>query len=357
MRRETVHTLLFSGAILITGGVAAVNTFSFHVPEHVTVVDGGFAKAFEQHYEERFPAKTLGVNLWAAIDYAVFREGRPGVVIGTHDWLYTDEEFNVGDDYDSAIRANFARIDEVRRELTRQGVALIAAVVPAKARIYPEYLSTRTPASAHVELYDEALAALTASGIPTADLRGPLAAGKTREQTYLRTDTHWAPWGARLAAIEVANVAREAGLLRSPASAYVTRVANVDVYRGDLVSFLPLDPYFAEFLPPREAIRVMKTDAAGSSNRSSSTEADLFGDSALPEVVLIGTSYSANPLWNFVGALKEALGEDVASYAREGAGPFVPMNTYLHSEDYRTQRPRLVIWEIPERSLLVSQYR
>jgi alginate O-acetyltransferase complex protein AlgJ len=74
----------------------------------------------------------------------------------------------------------------------------------------------------------------------------------------------------------------------------------------------------------------------------------------VPDIVLIGTSYSANTRWNFPGYLKEALGEDIASYAREGAGPFRPMLAYLASEDFRREPPRLVIWEIPERALVVG---
>jgi alginate O-acetyltransferase complex protein AlgJ len=317
------------------------------------VIDGGLAKAFEHHYEAQFPAKTLGVNLWAAIDYALFREGRPGVVIGTHDWLYTDEEFNVAEDYDASLRTNLMRIAEVQRELADAGVALVVALVPAKARIYPEYLSDRAPARPHVNLYDHALAALLAAGIATTDLRYTLSAGKDSQMTYLRTDTHWAPWGAGLAAREIANAVRIKGWLRSSTVAYVTRVSRVGLHRGDLFNFLPLDPYFERFLPPREAIQVMTTDAKTSNANRLSGE-DLFGDSDLPQVVLVGTSYSANPLWNFAGALKEALGEEVASYAREGVGPFLPMTTYLQSRDFQDQPPRLVIWEIPERSLLAS---
>ena len=37
-------------------------------------------------------------------------------------------------------------------------------------------------------------------------------------------------------------------------------------------------------------------------------------------VGLVGTSYSANPNWNFVGALKEALHSDVVNYAEDGHG-------------------------------------
>jgi alginate O-acetyltransferase complex protein AlgJ len=40
------------------------------------------------------PIKRLGTNLWAALDFKLFNEGRPGVVLGRDQWLYSDEEFN-----------------------------------------------------------------------------------------------------------------------------------------------------------------------------------------------------------------------------------------------------------------------
>jgi alginate O-acetyltransferase complex protein AlgJ len=355
-REAAVHTLLFSSVIAVTGLLAAVSARSFRLPEHITVSEGGLAKAFETHYEQHFPAKQLGVNLWAAIDYTLFREGRPGVVIGADDWLYTDEEFNVADDARATFHANFARIAEVRAALETAGVALVAALVPAKARIYSEFLVDRKPAEPHVELYDELLARLAAEGIPTADLRTPLTDGKQQRQTYFRTDTHWTPWGARLAATEVARVTHVSGLAPDDDSDYETRVERTAAHRGDLCNFLPLAPYFTQLLPPRERIDITRTDItrAQGAQKSSPAAADLFGDSNLPNVVLVGTSYSANPLWNFAGFLKEALHTDVASYARAGAGPFQPMLAYLKSADFRDHRPHLVIWEIPERALLVT---
>jgi alginate O-acetyltransferase complex protein AlgJ len=319
-------------------------------------MDGALAKAFETHYEEHFPAKQLGVNLWAALDYTLFREGRPGVVIGTNDWLYTDEEFSVAEDARAAFHANFAQITAARAALEQAGVALVAALVPAKARIYPEFIGKRKPAAPHSDLYDELLARLAAEGIPTADLRAPLTNGKRERQTYFRTDTHWTPWGARIAANEIANLARTAGLAPEGSSDYETRLQRAAAHRGDLLNFLPLDPWFTQLLPPREPLDIVRTDITHLEGGSapSPAAADLFGDGALPQVVLVGTSYSANPLWNFTGFLKEALRAEVASYAREGVGPFRPMLAYLKSADFREHRPRLVIWEIPERALLMS---
>ena len=346
-REAATHTLLFCAVIAVTGVLAASNVLSFRLPEQREIVNGAFAKALETHYEAQFPAKQLGVNLWAAIDYTLFQEGRPGVVVGSHGWLYTDEEFDVADPLSTTLNANLAEIVKAREVLARAGVTLIAAVVPAKARVYAEFLAGRKPAGPHVSLYDELLATLAAERVPTADLRGTLTSGKSERPTYFRTDTHWTPWGARLAATEIARVTSVAGLSPQARSAYITRRERRDAHRGDLCNFLPLDPYFTQLLPPRESVDVMRTDAA-----APTAATDLFGDSDIPSVVLVGTSYSANPLWNFIGALKESLGADIASYAREGAGPFRPMAAYLQSEDFRRHPPRLVIWEIPERALL-----
>jgi alginate O-acetyltransferase complex protein AlgJ len=62
-------------------------------------------------------------------------------------------------------------------------------------------------------------------------------------------------------------------------------------------------------------------------------------------------------LWNFEGALKEALGADVLNVANQGEGPVRPMQEYLVSETLQNTPPELVIWEIPERFINVSYYR
>ena len=260
-RANPFNAVLFASLIAATGIAAALRTRSFRLPEHLSLVDGSLAKAFEAHYEERFPAKQLGVNLWAALDYTLFREGRAGVVVGQQGWLYTDEEFNVDENSAARVRDNLAQIGRVRAALANDGIALVAAVVPAKARIYAEFVAERRPANVHASLYDVALAGLAAEHIPAVDLRGPLAAGKAHRQTYFRTDTHWTPWGAQLAATEIGSAVRAASLAPASTSRYVTRIERSAAHRGDLCNFLPLDPYFTALLPPRETLEVMRTEA------------------------------------------------------------------------------------------------
>ncbi len=133
---------------------------------------------------------------------------------------------------------------------------------------------------------------------------------------------------------------------------YVTTLGDEQRHRGDLFNYLPLDPYFASLLPPTDVVRPSETVATDST--TASDPADLFGDAAAPQVTLVGSSYSANPLWNFAGALREALGEDIANLSKEGVGPFPPMIQYLIGAELKQVKPRLVIWEIPERALIVK---
>ena len=70
-------------------------------------------------------------------------------------------------------------------------------------------------------------------------------------------------------------------------------------------------------------------------------------------MTLVGTSYSANTNWNFEGFLKEYLETDVLNMADQGLGPLVVMDKYLENDAWKNSPPRLVIWEMPERYLLM----
>lgn len=344
-----VNALLFAALVLVLATVALARAWDFRpTGGDGDVLHGKLAHAFESHYDAVFPVRTFGVCLWAAIDYGLFGEGRPGVVLGTHDWLYTDEEFKVDDDARRELDRNLALIGWVHHELARRGIALVVAVVPAKARVYPENLARRKPPELHRELYADVQTTLRADGIASVDLLAPLAAGKAREPTFLRTDTHWTPFGAGIAARAIADSARSLDIGAS--GTYRTVSEGERPHRGDLFNFLPLDPYFGFLLPPPDEIEAVRTEALGDAGGEG-----LLGDASGAPVALVGTSYSAEPQWNFAGALKEALHADVMNYAKDGEGPFAPMLRYLEGDDLRASPPRLVVWEMPERYLLARQ--
>ncbi|HJT99252.1 MAG TPA: hypothetical protein VJ696_13125 [Rhodanobacteraceae bacterium] len=349
MRRTvTYNAFLFAALVLTVSAFALARAWGFKPADEHDVMQGKLAHAFESHYDDVFPVRTLGVSLWAALDYTLFGEGRPGVVLGKQDWLYTDEEFKLDNDAETEVERNLALIDWVHKELTRRGIALVVAVVPAKARVYPEYLDRRTPPPLHRDLYARVQARLRDDGIASANLLGPLEAGKRREPTYLRTDTHWTAYGASLAAEAIAEAAR-AFDLGTERRDFRTKVAGKETHRGDLFSFLPLDPYFAFLLPPPDEVNRFKTEAVSAGGGG------LLGDAPAARVALVGTSYSAETLWNFAGALEQALHEDVMNYAKDGKGPIEPMLAYLESRDLDASPPGLVVWEMPERYLVARQ--
>lgn len=343
-----VQSSLFAALVLGIAAAGAARMVPLRLPAGADILDGRLAKAFEALYDERFPARTLGTNVWAAIDYLLFDEGRPGVVIGKEGWLYTDEEFKTYADAEAAVATHLALVPWVRDELARQGSELVVALVPAKARIYPEYLGARRPAALHEGLYARARHALREAGVAAPDLARALTDCKRHEPAFLRTDTHWTPAGARCVAQALrASAGRVQGHVP-----FRTHTAAAEEHRGDLLRFLPLEPYFSRLLPPPDRIAVSRTERV----TDPALEGDgLFDDSAAPDVVLVGTSYSADARWNLTGALQEALRQDVVNYADKGQGPFVPMLDYLLNSSALPRAPRLVIWEIPERYLPMAQ--
>jgi alginate O-acetyltransferase complex protein AlgJ len=196
-------------------------------------------------------------------------------------------------------------------------------------------------------LYTSFIGELEKRGITTINLLEPLEIAKTQQDVFLKTDTHWTLYGADVAARTIADVVRKNNLLTSlDSAAFETSEASIGTpHKGDLLNYLPLGNFQEPLGPAFDTLYEQQTIQQGESG-------GLFGSSTIP-VTLVGTSYSANPLWNFEGALKEALGADVLNVANQGEGPVVPMRDYLSSPEFRDTPPELVIWEIPERFLRV----
>ena len=342
-----LYIAIFLGLLLALGIWSLRSFANFSTSAETTVLDGKWTKAAETHYDDEFPIKRLGTNLWAALDYKLFNEGRPGVVLGKDQWLYTDEEFDAVVNAEQNEADNLALIQGVRNTLEAKGSKLVLAIVPAKTRLYPEHIGNNKPASLHVDLYQQFHAEVAKAGIVAPDLLAPLQAAKQKGQVFLRTDTHWTPMGAEVAAQQLGLTIAEKTPLEGEPAQFVTQAKDSTPYKGDLTNFLPLDPLFTNLLPKPDTLQQMSTDLVESAPTGDDA---LFADSEVP-VGLVGTSYSANPNWNFVGALKQALRSDVVNYAEDGKGPILPMLKYLQTDAFKNSAPQVVIWEFPERYL------
>jgi alginate O-acetyltransferase complex protein AlgJ len=305
--------------------------------------NGQWSAAYEAYLNKGLGFRQFAIDSWGVLDYTLFKEGREGVLVGRDGWLFTSEEFKFYPDGDTGIQEKLELAS-----LAKQGASLVVVVIPSKARVYEEELGRYTFPGYNRDLYDSFAEALVTRGIPVVKLVGPLEEAKKEQAVFLKTDTHWTPYGAEVAAKTIATVVREQNVLPSMNSSTFTTAAKETStpHKGDLLNYLPLGSLQERLGPPFDKLIEQTTMSDGSSG-------GLFGSSTIP-VTLVGTSYSANPLWNFEGALKAALGTDVLNVANQGEGPVVPMRDYLASEALKDAPPELVIWEIPERFIRKS---
>ncbi len=131
------------------------------------------------------------------------------MVIGKDGWLFTDEEFKPAPTQQQ-LDDNWALVRGVQQELERRGVKLVLAIIPAKTRLYPEFVGKEQPAALHASLYSDFLQRARQAGMAAPELLGTLEKAKDNGQVFLRTDTHWTPLGAEAVAQRLGESIRQA---------------------------------------------------------------------------------------------------------------------------------------------------
>lgn len=134
----------------------------------------------------------------------------------------------------------------LKTQLSELGIPLIIVPVPPKAAIYPEALpgepitDIQTPAPFVAQLQKEEFHVV--------DLQALFAAAKSDTRLYCKTDTHWSPRGAELAAEAVASLLKQLNVPAAPPADLIQTAPAADItFQGDLTE--PGDP--AETLPAR----------------------------------------------------------------------------------------------------------
>ncbi|MCA1754943.1 MAG: hypothetical protein LC641_09665 [Spirochaeta sp.] len=314
-----------------------------------SILSGDWMNAYQQDYELESPVRDLGLEIWGSLRFGLFREGLPGVVVGEQGMLFTAEEFTAlphARDEAARVREVAAFAAGVAAELGRLGVELVVVPLPSKVRLYRQYLGRYGFPPEAEERYQEFLSALDAAGVDQVGLKEVLAGSHERGvEIFLRTDTHWTPAGAELAAVALGEHVSAAGYLEdTPNRDYRLEFGELHTHEGDLLSFIPLGPFRGRLQPAPDLIRRFELHSGPAPGLG------LFDTAAVP-VVLVGTSYSAGAAWGFDAFLQVELQAEVLNLAEEGRGPFVPMVAYLGSDTLHEAPPQLVIWEIPERYL------
>lgn len=329
--------------VMVLGmGAALLSPITWRWPREGSFWQGEQAARYEEAFNNGLPFRDFAIATWGVLEYLTFHEGRPGVVVGTDGWLFTDEEMTFHPDAEGETARKLAFIEKVQDELREQQIALVIALVPDKSRVYREFVGRELPNYTR-DRYEAFRQALTDAGIVAPDLLAAFMRAKTGTQLYLRTDTHWTPAGAEVAAGVLAEAMEGGAVTGLFGSRYQTETVGQEPYRGDLLAFLPLGTLQNRLEPQPDTLELRLTEAESSGS-------SLFGAQTVP-ITLVGTSYSADERWNFTGALQEAFGADVLNLASEGRGPLPPMRDYLQSPELMNTPPSLVLWELPERYL------
>lgn len=292
------------------------------------------------------------------------QQNNSAVVRGQDGWLYPVSELRAlsvgrfwGPDAKAVSRATkpesadpLAAILDFQQQLHRAGLQLMVVPVPAKSVIYPEPLAqTEAPlrwsdsVSAegsrldrwHGEFYD----VLREAGVEVLDLvpefqKERFGAGGL---LYCRTDSHWTPRGARLAADAVTAKIGNADWLRpSVRRDFVIREGTLKV-RGDLAGLQ------SELPSEQESVPVMTvTTAAGQpvSAVDRSSPVVVLGDS---HTLIFHDAEMFGSASGFVDFLSQRLGIPVDLVGVRGSGATTTRIELLRRRD-RMAGKRVVVW-------------
>lgn len=336
----TLSIVMLAGAWQIIA--AAVNPAGLEFPHNwLDFREGRSTGAFEKQLDQKLPARNTLIGAANSVRYLLTGSGGEQVRTGKDGWLFLTEELRFETDSSANLKAHAELLGAAARSLESRGVKLIVALVPDKARVYSSRLRNGRYPDYNLSRYADALNAFQEQGVTTVGLLQPLVRAASKAEVYYRTDTHWNQTGAQVAAEAIA-----AAIKQLPLELDKTRFSSksgAQVERpGDLIRLMGLGET-AKMLGLQP-----DTETPETTLQISADNADLLGDSAV-HVVLTGTSYSLRA--NFVGYLQQEISSKVLNAAKDGGGFLQATTLYLQNDAFHSNRPKVLLWEVPERFL------
>lgn len=305
--------------------------------------EGRSTGTFERQLDQKLPSRSTLIMAANAARYLLTGSAGEQVRVGRDGWLFLTEELRFEADANQHLAARTELLGGAAQALERQGVKLVIALVPDKARVYAGKLAGGRYPAWNAERYHDALSQLRARGVSVVNLLEPLTLAANTTEVYYRTDTHWNQVGAQVAAQAIASFIGQLNLQLERTN-FNNIQSGQEVERpGDLIRLMGLEGAPKPLIPRADLEAIIAT-------RQTATDSDasLFGDTSVP-VVLTGTSYSLRA--NFVGFLQQALSAKVLNAAKDGGGFLQATTHYLRDEAFQTAKPKVLIWEVPERFL------
>lgn len=303
--------------------------------------EGRVTAALSTQLDKNLPIRNELIA-WANAGRYVLTHGAGDLVrLGLDDWLFSVEELQYFDDARTHQNARIAVMTKAALALKAQGVTLIIALVPDKARVHPQHLNNGLYPYWHADRYRFILDALRSHGVEVADLLPALTPADAESPLYYRTDTHWNQRGAELAAATVAERVKAVAADLPPTLFETGSTGPLVQGPGDLLRMMGLSsmPNWARPAPDMEITALTRKSGAAQ-------PAGLFDNVGVP-VVLMGTSYSLRA--NFHGYFQQALGAEVLNVSRDGGGFIQSAKDYFADESFKSTKPQVIVWEVPER--------
>jgi alginate O-acetyltransferase complex protein AlgJ len=357
-----VCAAVFSGLTLVGSYqiiAAVMNPAGLDFPRGTQAFrEGLMTQAIEKQIDVKLPLRPTLIAFANTVRYQLLGGGGDQVRTGKNDWLFLADELKYEGpkaNADSsqttafALKTRINLIAELSKRLDAQGVKLVVALVPDKARLYAQHLNLGVYPPYNQERYANAIAALNANNVTSVNLLAPMASSAQSTQIYYRTDTHWNQTGAAIAAKQIASVVNGLKLDLKQTNFSTVSDGKNEERAGDLIRLMGL-----EFVPnslrpkPDQEVKEVTRQSDPATSATQSTSSGLFDDAGVP-VVLVGTSYSLRA--NFHGRLQEFLVTKVLNSAKDGGGFLQAMTAYLKDDAFKTAKPQVLVWEIPERML------
>lgn len=262
--------------------------------------------------------------------------------LGKDDWL-----FRTSTDLLDTFGPEEAFLPVLKRlsdSFKAKGVQLVVVYPPSRALLHHRFLDDLNARTFNYELaltnYRQALDRIRAQGILVPDY-SQLINDARSENYYFKRDNHWTPAGAQVTAQLIADTLKSLNATSNiPMQKFTNRVEGVYGREGIIQmgwKTICDQEFVKQFVPMYLHERVAASDV---------DEADaLFSDDSTPQISLVGTSFSDDLKFNFVGFLREYLNADVSNLAVRGGGLDGAMLQALNDPEFLKSPPKLLIWE------------
>lgn len=323
-------------------------------------LNGDVSQAFAAALADA-PVPSNAARIERGLSWVVAGDLGPRVRRGSSGWLFLGDELTVHDQPQLNAAQRKADVLKIQKALAVKGIKLLVVVVPDKSRIEASHLGMLHRPATFAPRASQWVGELKKAGVEAIDLTDTLSAFKQKNgAAFLKSDSHWTEQGAEAAARSVSAEVLRLKIVATPTQGLTVDKRIVTNRPGDLIRLAGVEWLF-DTLQPQQDLAQESTFKVGSKAQEKSTLGtasaasasaqtdDLFGDADLPNVVVIGTSFSRTS--NFVPFIEKELNAKIANLARNGGDFSGAMNTYLSSVAFKKTPPKLVIWEIPERVL------